>query len=271
MHGFSAHCLRFKSDVAVTHARLVSGWLLAFTGREPNPLDRYERFQTVTFVVLPSQALPVASWSHARRKFWEAAAAKNAVAREALVRIGRFFELEETWKSKPPSEIFRLRLAHLRPHLEAFFSWAQDQYALVQHQRGSLRSAFGYAVRQKDALTRVLEDGRLVLENNRSERELRRIANGRKVWLFVGSDDHAESAGHLFTLIASARLHGLEPETYLRDLFRVLAHWPKDRYLELAPKFWSATRARLDPTRLALEIGPLTIPPPPSEEQPPAR
>ena len=102
----------------------------------------------------------------------------------------------------------------------------------------------------------------LVLDNNRSERELRRIAVGRKAWLFVGSDDHAQSAGHIFSLIASCKLHGLDPEAYLRDLFRVLAHWPKDRYLELAPKFWAATRARLDPHALAREIGPLVVPPP---------
>ena len=210
--------------------------------------------------------LEIGCWSHARRKFWEAAAAKSAVAREALARIGRFFDLEATWKGKPPSEILRLRQAHLRPHMVAFFAWADGQYALVREQRGILRSAFGYAVRQKDALIRVLEDGRLVLDNNRSERELRRIATGRKAWLFVGSDDHADSAGHIFSLVASARLHGLDPETYLRDLFRVLAHWPNDRYLELAPKFWAATRARLDPDELARDVGPLTVPPP-SEEQ----
>ena len=137
---------------------------------------------------------------------------------------------------------------------------------MVKDQRGLLRSALGYVVRQEGALKRVLEDGRLVLENNRSERQLRRIAIGRKAWLFVGSDDHAVSAGHLFTMIASARLHGLDPETYLRDIFRVLAHWPKERYLELAPKYWAKTRARLDPVELALEIGTLTIPPPPPPE-----
>ena len=80
--------------------------------------------------------------------------------------------------------------------------------------------------------------------------------------LFIGSDDHAESTGHIFSLIASARLHQLDPEAYLRDLFRVLAHWPRDRYLELAPKYWAATRARLDETELAREVGWLTIPPP---------
>ena len=87
----------------------------------------------------------------------------------------------------------------------------------------------------------------------------------------MGSDDHAQAAGHLFSLIASARLHRLDPETYLRDLFRVLAHWPKNRHLELAPKYWAATRARLDPEELAREIGVLTVPPPlPAEEQPAA-
>jgi transposase len=204
----------------------------------------------------------VGCWAHARRKFWEAALAKNAVAREALARIARIFELDASWRAKSPAQIKGLRDAHLRPHMHAFFAWAELEFDKVREQRGSLRSAFGYAVRQKDALLRVLDDGRLVLDNNRSERELRRIAVGRKAWLFVGSDDHAESAGHIFSLLASCKLHGLDPEAYLRDLFRVLAHWPKDRYLELAPKSWAATRARLDPHTLAREIGPLVVPPP---------
>jgi transposase len=201
--------------------------------------------------------------AHCRRKFWEAAIAKNVVAREALVRIGRIFDLDAAWRHRSPAEIKRLRDAHLRPHMLAFFAWAELEFDKVKDQRSSLRSALGYAVRQKDALLRVLDDGRLLLDNNRSERALRgSIATGRKAWLFVGSDDHAHSAAHHFSLIASCRLHRLDPETYLRDLFRVLAHWPKSRYLELAPKYWAATRARLDPEQLARELGPLTVPPP---------
>lgn len=220
----------------------------------------------------PPDRQEVGCWSHCRRKFWEATVTKSAVAREGLARIGRFFALDDSWKNDAPDVIARLRNAHLRPHLAAFFAWAEAEYEKVRDQRGLLRSALGYAIRQKDALMRVLDHGRLVLENNRSERELRRIAVGRKAWLFAGSDDHAESAGHLFSLIASARLHHLDPEGYLRHLFRVLAHWPKDRYLELAPKYWAATRARLDPAELAQEIGYLTVPPPlTAEEQPAAR
>jgi transposase len=55
--------------------------------------------------------------------------------------------------------------------------------------------------------------------------------------------------------------HGIDPEGYLRDLFRVLPVWPKNRRLELAPKFWRATRALLDEAQLALPLGPLTVPP----------
>jgi transposase len=202
----------------------------------------------------------VGCWSHCRSKFWEATWAKSEVAREGIVRIGRIFEVDAGFRDKPPAQIAQLRALHLRPHVESFFAWAYEQHELVKEQRGPLRSALGYAVRQKGALMRVLDDGRLVLENNRSERQLRRVAVGRKAWLFCGSDDHAASAGHLFSMIASARLHGLDPETYLRDMFRVLAHWPKDRYLELAPKYWAATRARLDAAELGLELGALTIP-----------
>jgi transposase len=215
----------------------------------------------------------VGCWSHGRRRLWEAAIAKDMIAREGLARIGRIFALERTWKGRPHHEIKGLRNRHLRPHLDAFFVWAADEYARVVNQRGLLRSALGYVVRQKAALTRFLDDGRLSVDNNASERELRRIATGRKAWLFVGSDDHAQAAGNLLSLIASAKLHGLDPEAYLRDLFRVLAQWPKDRYLELAPRYWAQTRARLFAAELEAELGPLTVPArlPSPEEQPAAR
>lgn len=83
----------------------------------------------------------------------------------------------------------------------------------------------------------------------------------RRVNFVEWRSDHATSTGHILSLIASARLHGLDSEAYLRDMLRVLAHWPKDRYIELAPKYWAKTRATLDPVQLAAEIGSLTIPP----------
>jgi transposase len=205
-------------------------------------------------------------WSHGRRKFYEAAIGKDPIAREALWRIHKLFELERTWSGVPPATRKTLRAQHSRPLVDAFFAWAEVEYDKVKDQRGMLRSAFGYVLRQRDALRRFLDDGRLPLDNNGSERELRRIAVGRKAWLFVGSDDHAEAAANLFSLIASCKLHGLDPEAYLRDLFRVLAHWPKDRYLELAPRYWASTRARLDAEELKLPLGHLSVPQAPAQE-----
>jgi hypothetical protein len=207
----------------------------------------------------------VGCWYHARRGFWEAAvAAKEPVAREALFRIGRLFDDEAKWRELAPEQRKEMRERFSRPELDSFFAWAELEYRKVEHQRGLLRSALGYVRHQREALLRYLDDGRLEMENNRSERELRRVAVGRKNWLFVGSDDHAEAAANMFSLIASAQLHGLHPEAYLRDVFRVLPHWPEGRYLELAPKYWAATRARLDVVELEQEIGRLTVPPLPT-------
>ncbi len=70
------------------------------------------------------------------------------------------------------------------------------------------------------------------------------------------------------TLVASAKLHGIDPELYVRDITRVLAFWPRERMLELAPKHWARTRARLDAAELAAEVGEINVPSP--EEQVPA-
>jgi len=215
----------------------------------------------------------VGCWAHCRRKFWETAVtSKDPIAREAVLRIKRIFDLDRSWRDRPVTEIKSLRDLHVRPHTDAFFAWVADEYERVRDQRGLLRSALGYAHRQRGPLTRFFDDGRLRLTNNHSERELRRVATGRKAWLFVGSDDHGQAAGNLLTLVASARLHRLDPEAYLRDLFRVLPHWPTGRYLELCPRYWLATRARLDAAQLEPELGPLTVPDAaPSSEQPASR
>jgi transposase len=208
----------------------------------------------------------VGCWSHARRRFYEAAIEKDPIAREGLWRIHKLFELEKGWKSEPPAKRKALRDQYSRPLLGAFFAWAEAEYTKVKDSRGLLRSAFGYSVRHQGALRRYLDDGRLRLENNASERALRAVAVGRKAWLFVGSDDHAQATANLFSLIASCKLHGLDPEAYLRDLYRVLVHWPRDRYLELAPRYWAATCARLDPGELKLPLGNLTVPDPPAKQ-----
>lgn len=214
-------------------------------------------------------AQEVGCWSHCRRKAWEAAVVtKDAAAREALWRMHKLFDLEQQWAHLAPAQRHERRQQVSRPLLDDFFAWAAVQYARVKDTRGLVATAFGYAIRQQAALRRFLQDGRLPMTNNRSERALRGIAAGRRVWLFFGSDDHASAAANLFSLIASCELHQLDSEAYLADILHVLPYWPRERYLELAPKYWAATRARIPAAELAVEIGPITVPSPlPAQEQ----
>lgn len=151
------------------------------------------------------------------------------------------------------------------------FAWVDAQRLLFKNERGYTRTALEYANNQKELLTRFFDDGRLVLTNNGAERALKSVALGRKDWLFCGSDDHAKSTAALFCLVASARLHMLDPEEYLRCLIRLVPLWPADRMLELAPLFWERTRARLDAVELEKEIGRIAIPAEPLEHERPTR
>jgi hypothetical protein len=112
-----------------------------------------------------------------------------------------------------------------------------------------LATAIGYARNQRVAVRRFLDDGRLPLTNNISELNVRRQVLGRRNWLFVGSDDGALVNTVFVSLLASARLHGIEPLAYLRDLLCLLPSWPRHRLLELAPAYWKQTLEQLE-TRL---------------------
>jgi transposase len=216
---------------------------------------------------VPEGASPpteVACWAHARRYFWEAAIGHHPAGKEGLLRIHAIFEQDNKGANLPPTKRTELRRRIVAPLVDAFFAWVATA-SLTHTNRGSVSAALGYATRQKLALRRFLDDGRIAMTNNASERALRSIATGRKAWLFCGSDDHATAAANLFSLIASCRLHDLEPEAYLRDLIRVMPYWPRARYLELSPLHWCATRAALDPTELAAENGPIAVPPPPKK------
>jgi transposase len=183
---------------------------------------------------------------------------------EGLRRIDAIFAADRALADLPPASQGPSRRARA-PAVDAFFAWV-DAELMRARSRGYVSSALGYARNQAGALRRFLDDGRLRLENNGAERALRPIAAARKSWLFFGSDDHASAAANLFSLVASCKLHGIDPEDYLRDVIRVMPYWPRDRYLELSPLKWTATRACLDADQLAREYGRIAIPAPSAAE-----
>jgi transposase len=203
----------------------------------------------------------VGCWAHCRRYFFEAAINKYPVGIQGLMRIRAIYAADEAFRSLPPVKRKEMRAQHLRPLMESFFQWVKDARSSAEG-RNLATKALGYASNQEKELLRVLDDARLPLDNTRSERTLRKVVVGRKNWMFYGSDAHAESAAAIFSIIASCRLHAIDPHQYLDEILRLLPYWPRDRHLELAPKYWAATRAKLDPDELDAPLCSFTIPTP---------
>jgi transposase len=200
-------------------------------------------------------------WAHARRGLVYA----SPMDSRALVGVklcNDLFAIERELAGLSPEERLAARQVRSQPIVHELFRWRDELLAdpsLKGH--SELAKALRYFKTQEQRLLLFLRDGRVSIHNNSAELGARHVAVGRKSWLFLGSDQAAEAAGTWLSLILSARLHELAPEPYLRDLFRVLPEWPSKRLLELAPHNWRDTRARLDPTQLAAELGPLRIPP----------
>lgn len=203
----------------------------------------------------------VGCWAHARRYFFEAALCRYPVGVEGLLRIRALYAAERACKAVAPAERLAFRRAQLGPLMDDFFGWVRAARETTPG-RNLATKALGYATNQAHELRRVLDRADVPLDNTRAERALRKIVVGRKNWLFYGSDTHAEAAAALFSLIATCRLHHLDPFAYLDEVLRVLPFWPADRYLELAPGTWPATRAQLREAELERPVGIFTVPPP---------
>ena len=105
--------------------------------------------------------------------------------------------------------------------------------------------AMRYALSNWDALCRYTEDGRIPIDNNAVERMLRIVALGRKNWLFAGSPRGGRTAAVLFTIISSAKRHGLNTWAYLRDILIRLADLKPGELETLLPDRWQDSQAKL--------------------------
>jgi hypothetical protein len=101
-----------------------------------------------------------------------------------------------------------------------------------------MAAAIGYTLNQWDALCRYAEHGFLNIDNNAAERALKRVAIGRKNWLFAGTDAAGASHARLWTLIASAERHGLDPQAYLRSVLAKIGSTPLSRLDQFLPDVW---------------------------------
>ena len=181
-----------------------------------------------------------ACWAHVRRKFFDVHAANGSpIAKEALDRIGTLYGVEAEARGRPPDERQRLREQRSKPLLNALHVWLAESKMKLS-QKTDLAAAIRYTLARWKALTRFVEDGRLEIDNNAAERSIRPLALGRKNYLFAGSDAGGERAAAIYSLIETAKLNGIDPEAYLRDVIARIADHPINRIDELLPSNWTA-------------------------------
>ena len=192
-----------------------------------------------------------ACWAHARRHFWDVYESQQrspgSLAEQALQRIAALYGIEADIRAQPPEERRRQRQAQAGPLLQELRAWLDDTLTRVSS-KSDLAQAIGYTLTRWQALTRYRDDGRIEIDNNAAERALRGVALGRKNYLFQGSDAGGERAAAIYSLVETAKLNGLDPQGYLREVLTRIAEHPINRIEELLP--WNVAR-RTDAPREA--------------------
>jgi len=186
-----------------------------------------------------ASAIELGCWAHGRRRLVALQDTDCRVA-DPLKLIGRLYRIEHLAdaQQRTPEERAELRQERSTPVLEKLKRW------LVATQKSEppstdLAKAAVYPLTHWGALTRFVEDGRVSLDNNLCEQQLRDIALGRKNYLFAGSHDAARRAAVLYSLTRTCAQYGVPPLPYFTDVLAKLASgWDADRLEELLPPRW---------------------------------
>lgn len=200
-------------------------------------VDGYSGYDALPGVTL------VGCWAHARRKFDEALKVLPndrrlgpVTAMEGLDFCNRLFAIERDLGEAGPEGRHKARLERSRPVLDAFSAWLAGQTSKVLPQ-SALGQAVKYCQSQWGKLEAFLLDGRLELDNNRSERSIKPFVIGRKGWLFSNTPRGAKASAIVYSIVETAQENGLIPFEYLRYLFERLPNLGNGDLDELLP--WS--------------------------------
>jgi transposase len=212
-------------------------------------VDGYGAYDCLPHVTL------VGCWAHARRGFMEALTAlppeaqkkKTNLAVQGLAFCNTLFEIEQDLRDVTAAERHSERNARSRAVLDEFHAWLLRSQELALP-KGATGKAIGYCLNQWPKLMGFLADGRLELDNNRSERSIKPFVIGRKNWLFANTAKGAEASARIYSIVESAKENGLNPEAYLTYLFEQLPSIDKkdpaalDRLLPFSPDLPESVR-----------------------------
>lgn len=198
--------------------------------------DGYAAYEAIT---CRPEVTALGCMAHARRKFVEAKDNDAARADWMLSQMQQLYEIERQAREASLShdERFRLRQEYARPILITIKAWLDQQVREVLP-KSVMGKAIGYTLGQWPKLERYISDGRFEIDNNLIENAIRPVALGRKNYLFAGSHEGARRAALIYSLVATAKRHDVEPFAYLKDVLSRIADYPHRRVAELLPQNW---------------------------------
>jgi transposase len=277
-----------------------SGRIWCFLGDESNPYDVYQYTPDRTRagpqkflddfkgylqadayggydgIYTRGNVIEVACWAHARRKFFDARETDGRRAAQMLAMVGELYAVEDEAKAaiaellkqspqapRDEQDAIRLKLRQKKsvPVLARIKTWLDAEQKLVLP-RSPMAQAIGYMLNQWTALCVYATTGFLNIDNNAAERALKRVAIGRKNWLFAGNDAAGQSHARLWTLIASAERHGLDPQKYLMSVLAKIGQTPMSELDQFLPDKWKADEAAEHLTAKASPSETLPVPQP---------
>ena len=198
-------------------------------------VDCYAGYNPLT-VARPGAISLVACWAHARRYFVDVVKnnpnKKTGLAHQAVAQIAKLYAIEKQAKEEDlSSEGLQLRRAELsKPLLDEFKTWL-DENILRAPPKSPIGRAMAYSLTHWDKLLRYLDDGRLEIDNNRSERAIKPFVIGRKNWMFSDSVKGAEAGATIYSLIETCKAHAIEPYAYLKYVLGEIRHCKTDEEL----------------------------------------
>ena len=207
-------------------------------------VDGYSGFKSLLAGRPPDEIRLAFCWAHCRRRFYEIHQATGSpLAAEALRRIRELYAIEAEVRGRPAEGRRAVRQERSKPLVDALHAWLTAQLDRVSGKSG-LAEAIRYALRHWGGLVLFLDDGRLELDTNTIERAIRSISLGRKNSLFAGSDGGAGHWAIVASLVATAKLNGVEPQAWLTDVLeRMVSGRTKATELErLLPWTWKAAQ-----------------------------
>ena len=199
--------------------------------------DAYAGYDAI-YLGSDHEIIEVACWAHTRRKFFDARSNYPRQAHQVLEWIQQLYDIEDRARDLSIEARGELRCAESVPVLDKLEAYLTRLTSKLLP-KSALAKAVNYARNQWAALRCYTTDGRLTIDNNVSERTLRHQAIGRKNWLFLGSENAGPRAAILYTILAGAKRHCIEPWAYVRDLLMRL-NTNVSNMDELLPDRWAA-------------------------------